>query len=294
VAAILAIAGIGAAFVWEGPARQYLLLGGGLLGIASAVFALNALSAVRQALQEQERQAAEARAEVQRLRHDTVDRAAHFAVINDLASGLAHEIKNPLAGIAGVIDITSRDLPGGSSVREVLLEVQREIHRVKKILADLNDYARLKPPNLEPSDLKDTVEHAVSATRQQAAALSVEMELTAAADLPPVRHDTTQVQQVALHLLRNALQALNGAGKVRVQLETRDGFAVLSVSDNGPGIPPERLTDVFRPFYRLTGHGSGLGLAIARRIAEAHDGRLEASSKLGEGATFRLYLPLAR
>lgn len=292
VAAILGIAGIGSAFAFEADIRQYLLLGGGLLAVLATVLALTAISTLRQSLAEQQRQIEQSRIDAQRLERCMMGRAAHFAVINDLAAGLAHEIKNPLAGIAGVIDIISRDLPNGSSAREVLLEVHREINRVKKILADLNDYARLKPPNIEPSDLKDTVEHAVSATRQQAAALSVEMELNAAPDLPPVPHDTTQIQQVALHMLRNALQSLTGSGKVKVQLERRDGFAVISVSDNGRGIPPERLTDVFRPFYRMTGHGSGLGLATARRIAEAHDGRLEASSNPGEGTTFSLYLPL--
>jgi signal transduction histidine kinase len=292
--AVVATAGLGAAFLWNGPARQTLLLLGGLLALAAAAVIWYALSVTLTQLDQRQQQLEKLQAELQRLEATTVDRAAHFAVLSDLASGLAHEIFNPLAGIAGVLEISARDLGPGSAVREVLLEVQKEVQRIKKILSDLGDFARVRPPDLQPGDLKETVEHAVALARVQAAVQAAELELSADPALPPVRHDGAQIQQLTLLLLRNALQALEGAGKVKVEIGARDGFAVLSVSDTGCGIPPEKLSAVFRPFVRFRGQGSGLGLAIARRISEAHGGRLQAASTPGEGSTFSVWLPIGK
>ena len=295
VAAILAVVaavGLAAAFLWNGPARQTLLLIGGLLALGAAAVIWYALAGVLRDLERQETQIQELRAALQRLQNTTVDRTAHYTVISDLASGLAHEIFNPLAGIAGVLTISARDLPAGSSVREVLLEVQKEVQRIKKILSDLADYARIRPPDLQPGNLRETVEHAVALARAQALAQSADLEVTADPELPSVKHDGVQIQQVTLQLLRNALQALEGAGKVTVEVAARDGFAILSVTDTGRGLAPEKLAEVFRPFVKFRSQGSGIGLAIARRISEAHGGRLQASSTPGQGSTFSVWLPI--
>lgn len=284
--------GMGAAFFWNGPARQTLLLIGGLLALGAAGVIWYALAMTLRQLDQRQQELQKLQAELQRLQSTTVDRAAHYTVISDLASGLAHEIFNPLAGIAGVLEISSRDLPSGSTVREVLLEVQKEVQRIKKILSDLSDYARLRPPDLRAGNLRETVEHAVALARAQALAQSADLEVTGEQEIPPVKHDGVQIQQVTLQLLRNALQALEGAGKVTVDVAARDGFAVLSVSDTGRGLPPEKLADVFRPFVKFRGQGSGMGLAIARRISEAHGGRMQASSTLGQGSTFSVWLPI--
>lgn len=292
VLAVAATAGLAAAFWWNGPARQTLLLLGGLLALGAAAVIWYALAVTLRQLEREQQECQRLQAELQRLQNSTVDRAAHYTVIADLASGLAHEIFNPLAGIAGVLDISARDLPSGSPVREVLLEVQKEVQRIKKILSDLTDYARIRPPDLQPGNLQETVEHAVSLARTQAQAQSAELELTADPAMPPVKHDGVQIQQLTLHLLRNALQALEGTGRVTVEVAARDGFAVLSVSDTGRGLAPEKLADVFRPFVKFRGQGSGMGLAIARRISEAHGGRLQAVSTPGQGSTFSVWLPI--
>ena len=292
VLAVVAAAGMAAAFLWQGPARQTLLLIGGMLALGAAAVIWYALAGVLRDLERREAQIQELQADLRRLQSTTVDRAAHYTVISDLASGLAHEIFNPLAGIAGVLNISARDLPSGSPVREVLLEVQKEVQRIKKILSDLSDYARIRPPDLRPGNLKETVEHAVSLARAQAQAQSAELELTADPEMPPVKHDGVQIQQVTLQLLRNALQALEGTGKVTVEVAAHDGFAVLSVSDTGRGLAPEKLAEVFRPFVKFRGPGSGMGLTIARRISEAHGGRMQAISTPGQGSTFSVWLPI--
>jgi len=237
------------------------------------------------------RQLRESREEIQRLYRTQMSRAEHLATLGELATGLAHEIRNPLAGIAGVMDIIGRDLPESSPAREVLGEVQQEILQIKRILSDLLETARPKPPDFRPADLNSTTERAVSLARQQAISRPIEIRLSKAHDLPPVEHDAGQIQQVLLNLLLNAIQAIDDAGNIRVRLGCEDGFATVAVSDTGRGIPPELLGNIFRPFFTTKKRGTGLGLSLVSRIVEAHGGRVQVSSTPGQGSQFMLWLP---
>ena len=240
------------------------------------------------------RQMRHSREQVEQFHQTQMTRAEHLATLGELAAGLAHEIRNPLAGIAGVIEIIGRDLPEASPAREVLQEVQQEVLHIKRILSDLLDYARPKAPDFRLTDLNITVEHAVALARQQALSRPIEIELRRADGLPLVEHDTAQIQQVLLNLLLNAIQAIPAEGRVTVALESRGGFARITVSDTGRGIAPEHLPSIFRPFFTTKGQGTGLGLSLARRIVESHGGRLEVTSQLGKGSEFTAWLPLRR
>src|SRR5581483_5511531 len=136
------------------------------------------------------RQLRETREEVQRLYKTQMSRAEHLATLGELATGLAHEIRNPLAGIAGVIEIIGRDLPDTSPARAVVGEVQQEVLHIKRILSDLLDVARPKALDLRPADLNATAEHAVTLARQQVSSKPIEIRFTHDYDLPPVAHDT--------------------------------------------------------------------------------------------------------
>jgi len=240
------------------------------------------------------RQLRESREEIQRLHRTQMSRAEHLATLGELAAGLAHEIRNPLAGIAGVIEIIGRDLPVGSPGRDVLKEVQQEVLHIKRILSDLLDYARPRKPEFRPADLNDSAEHAVNLARQQALSRPVEISLEKAPSLPPVEHDAGQLQQVLLNLLLNALQAIDGAGKIRVQIVSHDDQALVSVTDTGRGIAPEHLPSIFRPFFTTKGQGTGLGLSLARRVVEDHGGKIEVTSQPGQGTQFLIWLPFRR
>ena len=154
----------------------------------------------------------ESRAEIERLHNTQMSRAEHLATLGELAAGLAHEIRNPLAGIAGVMDIIGRDLPEESPAREVLKDVNREVMRVNRILTDLLETARPKPPAYRAADLNATAEHAVIFARQQALSKPVKVELHKAEGMPPVEHDPNQIQQVLLNLVLNAIQAMDEPG----------------------------------------------------------------------------------
>jgi signal transduction histidine kinase len=236
----------------------------------------------------------ESREEIERLHRTQMSRAEHLATLGEMATGLAHEIRNPLAGIAGVIEIIGRDLPTTSPAREVVKEVRQEIARINHIVTDLLQTARPHPPKVKRGDLNTTVEHAVMLGRQQALAKSIEIALHKDPNLPEVEHDSDQIHQVMLNLLLNALQAIDSQGKVTVRLRSQNGAAVVEVADNGRGIAPLDLPNIFRPFYTTKGDGTGLGLSLARRIVEEHQGHIDVTSAVGTGTTFAVVLPLQR
>jgi signal transduction histidine kinase len=240
------------------------------------------------------KQLCESRDEIERLHRTQMSRAEHFATLGELAAGLAHEIRNPLAGIAGVVEIIGRDLPATSPARSVVKDVRIEIAQINHILTDLLQTARPHPPSIRRTDLNTTVEHAVMLARQQALSRPVEITFKKDTALPEIEHDSDQIHQVLLNLLLNALQAIDGQGRITVEIEARGQSAVIVVSDTGRGIQPEHLPNIFRPFYTTKGNGTGLGLSLARRIVEEHHGRIEVTSTVGKGSQFRVSLPFAR
>jgi len=239
-------------------------------------------------------QVRESREEIERLHRTQMSRAEHLATLGELATGLAHEIRNPLAGIAGVIEIVGRDLPATSPARAVVKDVRLEIAQINRILTDLLQTARPHPPEIRRSDLNTTVEHAVMLARQQALSRPIKIELTKNPALPEVEHDSGQVHQVLLNLLLNAIQAIEGAGAISVDLEPHDNHAAIIIADTGRGIAPEHLPNIVRPFYTTKGNGTGLGLSPARRIVEEHQGRIDVTSILGQGSKFVVLLPYHR
>ncbi|HZP22180.1 MAG TPA: ATP-binding protein [Terriglobales bacterium] len=234
------------------------------------------------------------REEIQRLHQTQMSRAEHFATLGELAAGLAHEIRNPLAGIAGVIEIVGRDLPPESRAREVIKDAREEAVQINRILTDLLETARPKPPHFQLKDLNGTVEHAVLFARQQAVTKGIRIEWERAEDAPPVDHDPNQMNQVLLNLLLNAIQAMEKPGTIYVSLQRDREAALITVADQGKGIAPDVLPNIFRPFFTTKGHGTGLGLSLARRIVEAHGGTITARSELGKGAQFLVRLPMGR
>ncbi len=234
------------------------------------------------------------REEIQRLHQTQMSRAEHFATLGELATGLAHEIRNPLAGIAGVIEIVGRDLPPNSPARAVIQDAKEEALQINRILTELLDTARPKPPQFRVSDVFSTVEHAAMFARQQAITKRIMIELDVSGTIPPVDHDPNQINQVLLNLLLNAIQSMDKPGTIHVLLENDDDAVLIAVADEGKGIAPENLPNIFRPFFTTKGSGTGLGLSLARRIVEAHGGRVEVSSEVGKGSRFTIRLPIAR
>ncbi len=235
----------------------------------------------------------QSREEIERLHREQMTRAEHLATLGELATGLAHEIRNPLTGIAGAIEILVGDLPPQSPGRDVLEEVRREVKRINVILSDLLIYARPQPPRLVAADLNAAAEQATRLAREQIRSRPIEIELISQPDLPPVVHDPAQIEQVLMNLLLNGIQAIPERGKIELKIVTEGSFALLTVSDTGGGISPQDLPRVFRPFFTTKQRGTGVGLPLAKGIVEGHGGRIDVTSELGRGTKFTVCLPIS-
>jgi signal transduction histidine kinase len=189
------------------------------------------------------------------------------------------------------MEIIGRDLPPTSPARAVVKDVRLEVAQINRIVTDLLETARPHPPQICRSNLNTTVEHAVMLARQQVFSKPIKIELRPAPDLSEVEHDSDQIHQVLLNLLLNAVQSMDGAGMIRVDIGSRGDCAAVVVSDTGRGIAPQHLPNIFRPFFTTKGNGTGLGLSLARRIVEEHHGRIEVSSIVGKGSQFTVLLP---
>jgi len=229
---------------------------------------------------------------IEELHKREMARAEHLATLGELAAGLAHEIRNPLAGIAGVVDIMSKELPPNSSSRAVIGEVHREILHIQAILNDLLSYSRPRPPSFHAANLNTTVEQAVELSRQQVRTKPIQVKFEPVPNLPPVEHDPALIQQVILNLILNGIQAISGTGEVLVAIFPDHDSVIVQVSDTGRGISVEALPKIFKPFFTTRSEGTGLGLSLANSIVQSHGGRIEVASTQGKGTQFKVSLPL--
>jgi PAS domain S-box-containing protein len=220
--------------------------------------------------------------------------AEHLATLGELSAGLAHEIKNPLAGIKGAIDVIRDSMPTTDVHREILGDVLHEVDRIDKIVKDLLNYAKPKPPAQGDIYLPEMVQRIVTMVRksQKNEALAIEIEQRGL--IPGFTGDETQLEQVLLNLLLNAQTAMPKGGHVTVRLshDRKQGAIRMEVRDDGPGIPDEIRKKIFQPFFTTRTDGTGLGLAICLKNVQYHGGSIEVRSKVGQGAQFVITLPL--
>ena len=235
----------------------------------------------------------------QRVHDAEMVHAEHLATLGEIAAGVAHEIRNPLAGIAGAIEIITKDFPHDHPDREVLEDLRQEVRRIEKTLNELLVYARPKPPQFGQTDIKETVARTLQLARQQTGSRKVEFSIQISPALPRFLADAEQLHQVLLNLILNSIQAIDREGKISIEARRYNGDAhfasgmvEIAVADNGPGIPPVHLDRIFRPFYTTKRGGTGLGLSLCRRIIAAHGGSLSAESELTKGSRFIIRIPL--
>lgn len=217
-----------------------------------------------------------------------------LAAIGQLAAGVAHEINNPLTAIIANAQILHRELPAGSDLQESVDLIARAGARAAQVVRNLLDFARKEEYHLGLTDLNETLERALELVQHELLSRGVRMEFSPDPDLPPILASQDHLQSVWLNLLLNAIDSLDKTpGEIKIATRRIGREIHISVRDNGKGIPPDRLTRIFEPFYttKAAGRGTGLGLSVSHRIVKQHGGRISVESHPGTGSSFTVILP---
>ncbi|HEY8550395.1 MAG TPA: ATP-binding protein, partial [Vicinamibacterales bacterium] len=228
-----------------------------------------------------------------------------LAALGEMAAAIAHEVKNPLAGIEVMAGLLKRRLPDHPEAQSMLNDIINEAKMANAIVLEVLDFVRPIRLMLEPVSLSRVLQDAVHMADTLVSRGDVTLHVDVPESLPPIEGDTNQLRQLFTNLISNAYEALDGRGNITVtaqyvpadELPGSEGLTasptiVVDVADDGPGVPEDLRDRIFNPFFTTKPRGSGLGLAIVRKIVDAHDGRITVSAPPNGGARFRVVLPL--
>jgi two-component system sensor kinase FixL len=234
-----------------------------------------------------------------------ITHAGRVSIMGQLASGLAHEIRQPLAAILRNAEAAELHLqnpcPDLQEVRAILSDIRADDERASQVIGRMRDLLERHTFETRPLDVGLLVHEVAALVRGDAAAREVRLQLDVQGGMPEVRGDRVHIQQVLLNLVLNGMDALSAARPedrhlgvtARADVAGGSHFVEIGVDDAGPGIRADRLPKVFDPFFTTKPNGMGVGLAISRTIVEAHGGRIWAENKAGGGASFHFTLPIA-
>ena len=226
-----------------------------------------------------------------------------LAALGEMAAAIAHEVKNPLAGIEVMAGLLKRQLADSPDAQSTLADIIKEAKMANAIVLEVLDFVRPIRLQVEHISIAEAIRDAVATAESHAARGNVAVDVDCPADLPAIQGDPHQLRQIFTNLLTNAFEALGGTGSVRIAAvalredvpaggESQGPTIQVEVTDDGPGMPAEVVEKIFSPFFTTKPQGSGLGLAIVRKIVDAHDGRIDVSVLEQGGTRFRVTLPV--
>ncbi len=222
---------------------------------------------------------------------ERVTRSEHLAEVGQLAASLAHEIKNPLAGISGAIQVIRDGMRDDNPHRPVIREILGQINRLDAAVKDLLIFAKPKPPTLQPCDLNTVISRLVKLLRGTSAFRRVQVVFQPV-HVPLVPADENQIEQLIINLLVNAAHACeSNGGRIDVSLSSESDRVRLVVADTGEGMDEKTSQRAFEPFFTTKARGTGLGLSICRKIIDAHGASISLSSARGEGTQVTVDFP---
>ncbi len=222
---------------------------------------------------------------------EKLHRAERLAEIGQLAASLAHEIKNPLAGISGAIQVIRDGMDNDHQHREIIGEILSQINRLDAVVKDLLIYARPVPPELSYCSLNSIVRRILNFMREESDAKRASLEFTTNREDLKIQADRTKIEQLLLNLLINAVQASPEGGIIKVSTEQTDGCVRLCVEDHGQGMSEDARVRAFEPFFTTKAKGTGLGLPICKTIVDTHGGRIAIESAAQKGARVTVEFP---
>jgi len=242
-----------------------------------------------------------AKKEAEEYHQELIHRADRMASIGELASGIAHEIRNPLAGIQGAIQILAEEFPKEDPRKQVSDEIQKQIYKLERLVKDLLNFAKPATRNYLPTDINELVDKVLSFyTTQRGKSTDFKIEKNFVPSLPKAMIDPSSMEQAFLNIILNAQKAMPRGGTFTVSTlglpERRDdGREVQELQivfeDTGIGIEKENLAKIFNPFFSTRSDGTGLGLSITKNIVEQHGGKIDVKSEVNVGTKFIITLP---
>jgi len=239
---------------------------------------------------------AQSEGEVEALHRRELERADRLATIGELASGIAHEVRNPLAGISGAMQILKQDIRLDDERKEIVEEILTQITRMEKLTLDLLEYSKPSTPQMSSTNLHEIMDKVLFLAAMGGEKSNIAIRKNYAADLPEVLVDPEQIQQALLNVLLNATQALPNGGTISVSTRLRNESAqpavLMEIADDGIGMSRETLDKATRPFFTTKHRGTGLGLSIVSQIMKNHAGTIEFDSAAGKGTRIVMTLPL--
>jgi signal transduction histidine kinase len=229
-----------------------------------------------------------------------------LASLGEMAAGIAHELKNPLAGIEVMAGLLRRQVADSADAQSLLADIISEAKLANAIVVEMLEFVRPVRLQVEQTDIADVLNQAVTLAESKATRGGIDVTIDVEAGLPMIDGDHHQLSQVFINLVANAFEALEGKGHIRIgavtgAIEPDPAFGsdaaptptvVVEVADDGPGVPEDLNDRIFNPFFTTKAEGTGLGLAIVRKIVDAHDGRIDVSSSPDTGTLFRVTLPV--
>jgi hypothetical protein len=249
-----------------------------------------------------------AREEIEMCHSQQMRRAAKLASLGEMASAIAHEIKNPLAGISSAVQVLISDFNDDDPKKKIMNEILNQVKRLDRAVRDLLAYAKPTPPKMAYNDINDVLEKALFFIQQVAKKGRTNINTSLDKNLPKIMIDADQIQQVFINISINAIQAMPEGGDLNIStelissermkeetddpLDKRYEWIKVSFKDTGIGIPEHDRDKIFDPFFTKKGKGTGLGLSISQRIVEEHSGRITFTSEVGKGSVFLVYLPV--
>jgi len=230
-----------------------------------------------------------------------------LASLGEMAAGIAHELKNPLAGIEVMAGLLRRQVADSKDAQSLLADILSEAKLANKIVVEMLEFVRPVRLQVERAAIADVLQQSITMAESKVRRGGAQVAMNLEPALPMIECDHHQLSQVFTNLIANAFEALDGAGHITITvgpstIEADTAFAgfhpptpavVIDVADDGPGVPAELTDKIFNPFFTTKVTGTGLGLAIVRKIVDAHDGRIDVSSAADTGTRFRVTLPVA-
>jgi two-component system NtrC family sensor kinase len=230
------------------------------------------------------------------LRQRQLIQSAKMAAVGSLTSGIAHELNNPLNNIGLITDslIENYNEHDDTQKQKLLNQINAQVQRASTTVRNLLDFTRKDKPVFATLSIPDVIRGAARLLGNEMKLTGVELDIEMDDELPTVMGNPRNIQQVFLNLMLNAIQAMSEGGRLTVRGSVKEGFLIVTFQDTGTGIAEENIHKVFEPFFttKEPGMGTGLGLAVSYAIVEEHQGRITVESKVGNGTTFSVYLPL--